>query len=140
LDRVAIDALQFHGDEPPEFCRQFDRPWLKALRVRSAEQLAADLDRYQGADSLLLDAYKAGVPGGTGETFQWGLIPESWRRRIVLAGGLTPDNVRDAIVQVRPLGVDVSGGIEAGKGVKSAEKMARFVAQVGLADAERVAG
>lgn len=137
LDQVAIDVLQFHGNETPEFCRQFNRPWLKALRVRDGDQLMADLGRYSDADNLLLDAYKAGVPGGTGETFQWELIPEPWRHRIVLAGGLTPANVGDAIKAVSPLGVDVSGGIEASKGVKSAEKMTRFVCQVRLADAQK---
>ena len=84
-----------------------------------------------------LDAYKAGVPGGTGETFQWTLIPQRWRRRIVLAGGLTPANVNDAVCSIRPQGVDVSGGIEAGKGLKSPEKMCEFMRQVTLADAGR---
>lgn len=137
LDKVAIDVLQFHGNESPEFCQQFNLPWLKALRVRDGDQLKADLERFSGADTLLLDAYKAGVPGGTGETFQWELIPPLWRQRIVLAGGLTPDNVGEAIKAVLPLGVDVSGGIEASKGVKSPEKMRHFVRHVRMADAER---
>lgn len=137
LAEVPLDVLQFHGDEPPEFCAAFGRPWMKALRVRDADQLAADLDTYSAANSLLLDAYKAGEPGGTGETFNWNLIPERWRSRIILAGGLTPANVAEAVRQVQPLGVDVSGGIEASKGIKSAEKMTEFVRQVRLADAQR---
>lgn len=137
LDQVPIDVLQFHGQETPEFCARFNRPWIKAIRVREAASLEADLAYHEGAASILLDAYKAGVPGGTGEFFNWNLIPERWRSRILLAGGLSPANVYDAVRQVRPLGVDVSGGIEAARGVKSAEKMTEFVRQVKLADAER---
>lgn len=137
LSRVPLDVLQFHGDESADFCAGFGRPWMKALRVRDADQLAADLERYSAAYSLLLDAYKPGEPGGTGETFNWNLIPERWRSRIILAGGLTPANVAEAVRQVQPLGVDVSGGIEASKGIKSAEKMTEFVRQVRLADQRR---
>lgn len=134
LRQVPLDVLQFHGDESPEFCAGFHRPWIKALRVRDAESLEQALELYRGADGWILDAYKAGVPGGTGETFQWSLIPEQWRRRIVLAGGLTPANVNDAVCAIRPQGVDVSGGIEAEKGLKSPDKMTEFMRQVALAD------
>jgi phosphoribosylanthranilate isomerase len=137
LRRVPLDVLQFHGNESPEFCASFNRPWIKALRVREAGELELNLERYREADGWILDAYKAGVPGGTGETFQWTLIPQRWRRRIVLAGGLTPANVNDAVCSIRPQGVDVSGGIEAGKGLKSPEKMCEFMRQVTLADAGR---
>lgn len=137
LDRVPLDVLQFHGNESPEFCASLGRPWIKALRVRDDGELEAALERYRGAQSLLLDAYKPGTPGGTGETFNWNLIPERWRSRIILAGGLNPANVATAVRQLRPLGVDVSGGIEAERGVKSADKMTEFVRQVRLADAER---
>ncbi|WP_051207317.1 phosphoribosylanthranilate isomerase [Saccharospirillum impatiens] len=137
LSQVPLDVLQFHGDEPPEFCAGFDRPWIKALRVQDAQSLERALDRYQNADGLILDAFKAGVPGGTGEIFQWTLIPERWRRRIVLAGGLTPANVNEAVRAIRPQGVDVSGGIEAEKGLKSPDKMTEFMRQVTLADAGR---
>ncbi|WP_127555494.1 phosphoribosylanthranilate isomerase [Saccharospirillum alexandrii] len=137
LSLVSLDVLQFHGDESPDFCASFDRPWIKALRVRDSDSLAQALDQYQDADGWILDAYKAGVPGGTGETFQWSLIPERWRRRIVLAGGLTPANVNEAVCAIRPQGVDVSGGIEAGKGLKSPDKMTEFMRQVTLADAGR---
>lgn len=137
LNQVSIDVLQFHGSETPEFCGRFGRPWIKALRVRDDGRLEEALEEHAGAASILLDAYKPGVPGGTGEVFNWNLIPERWRSRILLAGGLTPANVHDAICRVQPLGVDVSGGIEAAKGVKSHEKMTEFVRQVNLADAER---
>lgn len=137
LDQVSIDVIQFHGDESPEFCQRFNKPWIKALRVRDGDTLEADLERYRDANTLLLDAYKPGQPGGTGETFNWDLIPERWRGSIVLAGGLSPDNVFDAVTAVSPLGVDVSGGIEAAKGQKSPAKMTEFVRQVRLADAQR---
>lgn len=137
LSQVSLDILQFHGDESPEFCASFGRPWIKALRVRSADSLEQALSHYQEADGLILDAYKAGVPGGTGETFQWSLIPERWRPRIVLAGGLTPANVNEAVCAIRPWGVDVSGGIEEDKGLKSPGKMTEFLRQVTLADTER---
>ncbi len=137
LGLVSLDVLQFHGDESPDFCASFDRPWIKALRVQDSESLAQALDHYRDADGWILDAYKAGVPGGTGETFQWTLIPERWRRRIVLAGGLTPANVNEAVCAIRPQGVDVSGGIEAEKGLKSPDKMTEFMRQVTLADAGR---
>lgn len=137
LSAVPIDVLQFHGDETPEFCASFGRPWIKALRVRDDADIEPALERHADAASLLLDAYKPGVPGGTGEQFNWDLIPERWRSRILLAGGLTPANVFDAVRRVRPWGVDVSGGIEAARGVKSLDKMTEFVRQVALADAER---
>ncbi|MEX1214332.1 phosphoribosylanthranilate isomerase [Saccharospirillum sp.] len=137
LRQVSLDLLQFHGDESPEFCAGFDRPWIKALRVQDTASLLQSLGHYQQADGVILDAYKPGVPGGTGETFQWTLIPEQWRRRIVLAGGLTPANVNEAVCTIRPQGVDVSGGIEAEKGLKSPQKMTEFMRQVTLADAGR---
>ncbi|HET8902961.1 MAG TPA: phosphoribosylanthranilate isomerase [Saccharospirillum sp.] len=137
LRQVPLDLLQFHGDETPEFCAGFDRPWIKALRVRDTDTLEQALALYRDADGWILDAYKAGVPGGTGETFQWSLIPEQWRRRIILAGGLTPANVNEAVSAIRPQGVDVSGGIEAEKGLKSPDKMTEFLRQVTLADAAR---
>ena len=137
LSQVPIDVIQFHGDESPEFCQRFNKPWIKALRVRDRATLEADLDRYAAANTLLLDAYKPGQPGGTGETFNWQLIPERWRSSIVLAGGLDPANVFEAVSTLRPLGVDVSGGIEAAKGEKSPDKMTEFVRQVRLADAQR---
>lgn len=137
LATVPIDVLQFHGQESPEFCRRFERPWIKALRVRDAETLVRELEHYNEASTLLLDAFKPGIPGGTGEQFNWNLIPERWRSRILLAGGLTPANVRDAVSRVLPWGVDVSGGIEAAKGVKEPGKMTEFVRQVSLADAQR---
>lgn len=108
-----LDLLQFHGDESPDFCARFGKPWIKALRMRDELDLHAAAATYAGAGALLLDAYRPGVPGGTGETFDWRRIPGDLAKPVILAGGLTPDNVADAVAQVRPYAVDVSGGVEA---------------------------
>ena len=122
--------LQFHGDETPEFCQQFNQPYIKALRVANKDDLAVALDVHQNAPAILLDAYVEGTPGGTGQKFDWSMIPAGVQERLFLAGGLNPSNVRDAIEQVMPYVVDVSGGIEASKGIKSAQLMKEFVAAV----------
>jgi phosphoribosylanthranilate isomerase len=130
LDAVPLDLLQFHGDETPEQCEGHGRPWFKALRVRPGDDLRAEAARFSGARAILLDAYVPGVPGGTGERFDWKLIPVDLPRPLILAGGLTPDNVAEAISSVRPYGVDVSGGVEASRGIKDAAKMAAFIQRV----------
>jgi phosphoribosylanthranilate isomerase len=135
LRMVPLDLLQFHGDEPPEHCVAFGRPWVKAVRVRPGLDLAGEAGRYAGARALLLDAYSPGIPGGTGEAFDWALIPPALRPRIILAGGLTPDNVADAIGRVRPYAVDVSGGVEAARGNKDHAKLDAFMQ--GVRDGDR---
>lgn len=126
LAQVSLDLIQFHGNETPEFCANFGRPYLKAIRMREGVDLAAERQRYSDARGLLLDTYQPGIPGGTGEAFEWGRVPQDLAASIVLAGGLGPDNVAAAIQQVRPYAVDVSGGVEASKGIKDAAKMAAF--------------
>lgn len=130
LDAVPLDVLQFHGDETPEQCEGHGRPWFKALRVRPGDDLLAEARRFAGARAILLDAYVPGMPGGTGERFDWSLIPTDLPMPLILAGGLTPDNVTEAIASVRPYGVDVSGGVEAAKGIKDAAKVAAFIRRV----------
>ena len=130
LDSVRIDIIQFHGDEDDDFCRQFKRPYIKALRVRQASDVVASCLRFPGALAILLDSYKPGVPGGTGETFDWSLIPETPPKPIILAGGLEPENVASAITQIRPFAVDISGGVEASKGIKDHSKIEEFVNEV----------
>ncbi len=127
ISRVRIDLLQFHGDESPEQCARYERPWIKAIRVREDTDLPALAGRYAGGSGLLLDAYHPAKPGGTGERFDWRLIPPELAARIVLAGGLEPDNVTQAVRKVRPYAVDVSGGVEQGKGIKDADKIAAFI-------------
>ncbi|MBU0918842.1 MULTISPECIES: phosphoribosylanthranilate isomerase [Stutzerimonas] len=130
LDAVPLDMLQFHGDETPAQCEGFHRPWFKALRVGNGEDIEAEVARYANASGILLDTFVAGVPGGTGERFDWSLIPAALAKPLILAGGLTAENVQQAIAQVRPYAVDVSGGVEASKGVKDASKVMAFVGRV----------
>lgn len=130
LARVAIDLIQFHGDETPAFCEQFGKPYMKAVRMQESTDLFALAALYSTASALLLDTYKAGVPGGTGEQFNWNWIPQGFPKALVLAGGLNVQNVAQAIEQVQPWAVDVSGGVEQSKGVKSAQQVALFMQQV----------
>ncbi|OGS93275.1 MAG: N-(5'-phosphoribosyl)anthranilate isomerase [Gallionellales bacterium GWA2_59_43] len=130
LAAVPLDVLQFHGDESPEYCVQFGRPYLKAIRVKAGVDLLQCAARFFAAQALLLDAYVAGVPGGTGATFDWGLIPSNLPLPVILSGGLDAENVAAAIEQVRPYAVDVSSGVEAGKGIKDAAKVAAFINEV----------
>lgn len=127
LEIVPLDLLQFHGDETPEDCDGYHRPYIKALRVQAGDDIAASCRAYSRASGILLDTYVAGVPGGTGEAFDWSLIPQTLSKPIILAGGLTPDNVAQAIAQVRPYAVDVSGGVEMSKGIKDHDKIRAFM-------------
>ncbi|AGZ34272.1 phosphoribosylanthranilate isomerase [Pseudomonas sp. SWI6] len=130
LEVVPLDLLQFHGDETPADCEGYHRPWIKALRVRPGDDLEAACQLYAGARGILLDTYVAGVPGGTGEAFDWSLVPARLSKPIILAGGLSAENVGQAIAQVRPYGVDVSGGVEQAKGIKDAAKIEAFMRAV----------
>ena len=133
LGTVRIDLLQFHGTECPDYCAEHGRPYIKAVRVREGTDLLAERRRYAGASALLLDAYQPGVPGGTGQAFDWGLIPAALGPEIVLAGGLSADNVGEAVRQVRPYAVDVSGGVEREKGRKDVGKIEAFMRGVASA-------
>jgi phosphoribosylanthranilate isomerase len=130
LTQVPLDLLQFHGDETAADCSGYGRPYIKALRVQAGDDVAAMIALYPEASGILLDTFVAGVPGGTGEAFDWSLVPPQPSKPIVLAGGLTAENVRAAIEQVQPYAVDVSGGVEQSKGIKSAEKVRAFIAAV----------
>jgi phosphoribosylanthranilate isomerase len=132
LHTVKIDLLQFHGDESPEFCEQFGVSYIKAIRMQENTDLSVIAKAYAHCAGLLLDAYKEGVPGGTGEQFNWSWVPNDLAKPIILAGGLDSGNVAQAIAQVKPWAVDVSGGVELAKGVKSLEKVTHFMQQVML--------
>lgn len=136
LARVPLAVLQFHGDESPEFCAQFARPFIKAIRMKPELDVKAEIARFPAASGILLDAYRPGVPGGTGETFDWQRVPRQTNTPVVLAGGLTAANVTAAIGATRPWAVDVSGGVEASHGVKDNAKLAAFFAAVRNADKE----
>lgn len=128
LEAVPLGLLQFHGDESPAECARYGRPYLKALRMAPNLDVATEARRYTEATGILLDAWQPDVPGGTGQRFDWTRIP-ALDKPLVLAGGLTPDNVAEAVRRVRPWAVDVSGGVEADKGIKDPARMAAFIQQ-----------
>lgn len=130
LDAVPLDLLQFHGDETPAECDSYGRPYIKALRVKPGDDIAAQVALYANARGVLLDTYVPGIPGGTGEAFDWSLVPADLNKPVILAGGLTTANVAQAIAQVRPFAVDISGGVESAKGIKDAAKIQAFMAAV----------
>ena len=136
LDAVPVDVLQFHGDETAEFCESFAVPYMKAVNVRDRAPEGLPV-LHPRACAWLLDAYAPDMKGGTGRTFDWSVWPRDIERRLVLAGGLTPANVADAVTTTRPYGVDVAGGVEGPeRGVKDAAKMNRFVEEARRAAAE----
>ncbi len=137
LAEVRLDALQFHGDETPAQCAAFFKPFIKAIRVKPQTNLLQCANDFSAAQALLLDAYTEGVAGGTGQVFDWNLIPAALTTVgategpvLILAGGLNADNVGRAIGQLNPYAVDVSGGVESAKGIKDATKIATFMQQV----------
>lgn len=130
LDAVPIDLIQFHGGEEAAYCRLFKRPYVKAVQMRDSTDIQTLADEYHDASGLLLDAYHPDAKGGTGQRFNWGLIPKECSQPIILAGGLKPENVRQAVETVRPYAVDVSSGVESCKGIKDTEKMTVFVNEV----------
>ncbi|MCB1785164.1 MAG: phosphoribosylanthranilate isomerase [Gammaproteobacteria bacterium] len=134
VDQVGIDLLQFHGNQSADECAGHRRPWIRAVRMKPETDLVALRETFAEARGLLLDAYRPGVPGGTGETFDWTRIPSELAPHIVLAGGLDAGNVAAAIRQVRPFAVDVSGGVEAQKGIKDPMKIKAFIDEVRRAE------
>jgi len=128
------DLLQFHGEEAADFCRSFGVPYLRALRVRPGVDLLESLSPFGDAAGWLLDAYRQELYGGTGEAFDWELIPRELARPLILSGGLDVENVGAAIRRVRPWAVDVSSGVEAAKGVKDKRRIAAFMEAVRSAD------
>ena len=133
LGAVPLQLLQFHGDEDEPYCRQFGRPYIKVARVRPGLDLVKYADSFPSAQGLLLDAYVEGYGGG-GKAFDWSLITARLPLPMILSGGLDPDNVAKAVRELRPWAVDVSSGVEAGKGIKDARKIAAFIAGVRDAD------
>lgn len=127
LAQVPIHLLQFHGDEDARYCEAFERPYIKAIRMRPGLDVQASMAEHPRALGFLLDAYRPGVPGGTGESFDWQRVPRACERPIILAGGLTPENVASAVEATSPYGVDVSGGVEAAPGRKDRNKMHSFI-------------
>lgn len=133
MAEVNLDCLQFHGDEMPEDCRRFGKPYIKAMRMHPGINLLETQAQFADASGLLLDAYHPGVQGGTGSGFDWNMIPTDSKLPIILAGGLSPENAALAVQQVRPYALDVSSGVEASKGIKDAAKMAAFIRTINQA-------
>ncbi len=133
IGEVAPDMLQFHGEEPPEYCAAFRLPYIKACRVRQGIDLLEYWRPFSNASGWLADAYVEGY-GGAGTSFDWSIVPAQRARPLILSGGLAQRNVADAIRRVRPWGVDVSSGVESAKGIKDAAKIAGFIAEVNHAE------
>ncbi len=130
LTTVPLSLLQFHGHEDPEQCRRYGRPYLKAISMRDGSEPEQLVHRYEDAAGFVFDAYSPEVAGGSGRRFDWRWLPQGMGRRLVLAGGLTPENVGEAIREVRPYAVDVSSGVERSRGVKDADKIGAFLRSV----------
>jgi phosphoribosylanthranilate isomerase len=126
LDSVPLNLLQFHGSEDAAFCRQFGLPYIKAVSMDAGDAVTRAAKDFGDASALLLDSHSRGGVGGTGKVFDWALVP-ACALPLVLAGGLAPGNVRRAIEQVRPWGVDVSSGVESAPGIKSEALMQEFI-------------
>ncbi len=127
LEKVSLDTLQFHGDESEQACALYNKPYIKAIRMDEEINLPEEVEKYFSAKALLLDTYVEGLAGGTGTIFNWGRIPKNLRKPIILAGGLNASNVKDAIKQISPYAVDVSGGVEIEKGRKDPNKIKEFI-------------
>jgi len=134
LAQVPVGLLQFHGAEPPAFCRQFGLPYVKAVRMRAGVDLLQYARDYHDARALLLDTYVEEMHGGSGVAFDWGLMPSGLALPVILSGGLTVENVSAAVRRLRPGAVDVSSGVESAKGVKDVGKIAAFIREVRNAD------
>lgn len=130
LRSVPVDVLQFHGNETPDQCDKYGKPYIKAIRMRHDADLLAAVTQFHSAQGVLVDSYHPEEAGGTGETFDWTRVPADLEIPVILAGGLTPENVAMAIKQLHPYAVDVSSGVEKSKGVKDVEKIHAFVTAV----------
>lgn len=138
LQACPIDLIQFHGKESAEFCESYNRPYIKAVGMAGESSLGDSVKMYSRAKALLLDSHASGAAGGTGEIFNWDNIPEDCRQSIMLAGGLKPDNVAEAILRVRPYAVDLSSGVESSPGIKDASLMAQLMNEVKRIDCEQL--
>ncbi len=129
LQSVALDTLQFHGQETAQACALYGKPYIKAVRMHNDIDLFQQVAQYQSAQALLLDAYVKDKPGGTGVCFEWHKIPTDLEKPIILAGGLTPDNIQEALLTVNPYAVDVSSGVEYTETKKDTDKIIRFISK-----------
>lgn len=140
LHDVPLEVLQFHGNEDADFCRAFGKPYLKAVPMMDVADVAAYTAWFPDAAGFVLDSHRAGAAGGSGRAFDWTRVPRDLDRPLVLAGGLVPGNVAQAIAAVRPWAVDVSSGVETAPGIKDHAKMRAFVDEVNGAGASADSG
>lgn len=136
LKRVPLGLLQFHGDECPADCSAYAVPYIKAIGMRGIENLHAYADTYADASGLLLDSHAVGEAGGTGQAFDWSTLPDDFNRPVILAGGLNPSNVAEAIRGTHPYAVDLSSGVESTPGIKDANKIKALMQEVRRVDNE----
>ncbi|MGK0298801.1 MAG: phosphoribosylanthranilate isomerase [Gammaproteobacteria bacterium] len=127
LQDVHLDLLQFHGSETQEDCLRYNKPYIKAVKMTEDIKLIEQINIYDKSIGILLDAFVPGVAGGSGETFNWELIPDNIQKPLILAGGLNPGNIRNAIDRVKPYAVDVSSGVESEPGIKNRDKIKKFI-------------
>jgi len=127
IQQVKPDFIQFHGDETADFCHQFNYPFIRAIRMREGLDINAEVAAYNAQGGFLFDAWSDNLYGGTGHSFDWSRLPTTTDYRLILAGGLTPDNVGTAVDLIKPYMVDVSGGVESAPGIKDADKVAAFI-------------
>jgi len=127
IEQVKPDFIQFHGDETPEFCHQFDFPFIRAVRMREGLNIDAEVAAYRAQGGFLFDAWSDDLYGGTGHSFDWGRLPTTTDYQLILAGGLTADNVNQAVAMTKPYMVDVSGGVESSPGIKDPQKVKAFI-------------
>jgi len=127
LEEVDINLLQFHGEESQADCICYSKPYIKAIKIQEKINLQERVNKFDGASGVVLDSFVSGIAGGTGQTFNWDLIDRGIKKPIILAGGLNPDNVYDAIQRVKPYAVDVSSGVESEPGIKDHKKLMKFI-------------
>ena len=129
ISQVKPDYIQFHGDETPEFCQQFNFPFIRAVRMRDGLDIDAEVAAYKADGGFLFDAWSDDLYGGTGHSFDWSRLPSTTDYKLILAGGLNPNNVAEAVAKTSPYMVDVSGGVEASPGIKDAGKVEAFISE-----------
>ena len=134
LDRVPLGLLQFHGSEDNDSCNSFGLPFIKSIAMRDGIDVLSQMESYPDAAGFLLDTWQPAIHGGGGTTFDWQTVPENSPAPLILAGGLSPANVTEAVTSTQPYAVDVSSGVESEKGIKSAEKIAAFIEGVRRSD------
>lgn len=127
IEQVKPDFIQFHGDETPEFCHQFNFPFIRAVRMREGLDINTEVAAYSAEGGFLFDAWSDDLYGGTGHSFDWSRLPTTTDYQLILAGGLTAENVNQAVAMTKPYMVDVSGGVESSPGIKDPQKVKAFI-------------